>query len=416
MEIKDSILSYSGLLLQVKKRVALAQQRAIFAANEELLRMYWDLGQILCYAQNAEGWGKGTLARLSEDMKNEYPEEKGFSVRNFQFMIQFFEEYNQELTMVKRITKPVVSQLQDKAQETNRLHKNAITKPAVSQLPDYNFTLPIRHIHWTHNVILMQRVKDIKARYWYMIQCLTSHWSKNYLAEAIKLDYYGKHGALANNFDATLPASEAKGVKSLLKDPYIFDMLTFTDEYNERDIEIGLVKHVQQFLLEMGAGFAFMGRQYHITVSGDDYYIDLLMYNAFMHRYLVIELKDTEFKPEYIGKLNFYCSAVDDVLCREGDNKTIGLLLCKTKDKIKAEYALRDICKPIGISDYELGQALLHDIRSSLPSIEDIEAELEEVSNSTVNIEGNTHVLGNVFGGGDEGEVGGSAKVNIKSE
>ena len=133
-------------------------------------------------------------------------------------------------------------------------------------------------------------------------------------------------------------------MKSLLKDPYIFDMLTFTDEYNERDIEIGLAKHVQQFLIEMGAGFAFMGRQYHISVSGDDYYIDLLMYNAFMHRYLVIELKDTEFKPEYIGKLNFYCSAVDDALCREGDNKTIGLLLCKTKDKIKAEYALRDIC------------------------------------------------------------------------
>ena len=169
----------------------------------------------------------------------------------------------------------------------------------------------------------MQRVKDIKARYWYMIQCLTSHWSKDYLAEAIKLDYYGQHGALANNFETTLPAPEAKGVKSLLKDPYIFDMLTFTDEYNERDIEIGLTK------------------------------------------------------PEYIGKLNFYCSAVDDVLCREGDNKTIGLLLCKSKDKIKAEYALRDIQKPIGISDYELGQALPKDLRSSLPSIEEIEAELD---------------------------------------
>lgn len=359
---KHNISNYATLLRQVKRRVALAQQRAIFAANEELLRMYWDLGQMLHTAQQAEGWGKGTLVRLSQDMKNEYPREKGFSVRNFQYMMQFFEEYNQELTMVK-----------------------AITKPAVAQLQEYNFTLPIRHVHWTHNVILMQRVKDVKARYWYMIQCLTSQWSKDFLAEAIKLDYYGKHGALANNFDATLPEPEARGVKSLLKDPYIFDMLTFTDEYNERDIEIGLVEHVQQFLLEMGAGFAFMGRQYHIAISGEDYYIDLLMYNAFMHRYMVIELKNTEFKPEYIGKLNFYCSAVDDILCREGDNKTIGLLLCKTKDRIKAEYALRDIIKPIGISDYELGQALPKDLRSSLPSIEDIEAELEAEEKQTTN-------------------------------
>ena len=154
-------------------------------------------------------------------------------------------------------------------------------------------------------------------------------------------------------------------------------MLTFTDQYNERDVEIGLVSHVEKFLIEMGAGFAFMGRQYHIEVSGDDYYIDILMYNTFLHRYLVIELKDTEFMPENIGKLNFYCSAVDDILCREGDNRTIGLLLCKTKDRIKAEYALRDIQKPIGISDYELGQALPKDFRGNLPTIEEIEKELE---------------------------------------
>ena len=223
----------------------------------------------------------------------------------------------------------------------------------------------------------MKYVKDIRARYWYMMKAITGHWTTRYLQEAIRLDHYGKHGALANNFGETLPAPEASEVASMLKDPYIFDMLTFTDQYNERDVEIGLVRHVEKFLLEMGAGFAFMGRQYHIEVSGDDYYIDLLMYNAFMHRYLVIELKDTEFKPEYIGKLNFYCSAVDDTLCHEGDHRTIGLLLCKTKDRIKAEYALRDISKPIGISDYELGQALPKDIKGSLPTIEEIEKELE---------------------------------------
>ena len=386
---KEGLSNYSQLLSQVKKRVALAQQRAIYAANEEMLHMYWDIGEMLEKSQMADGWGKKTLERLSDDLKNDYPKVKGFSVRNMQFMMQFYNEYNKELTLPKTshssivqsptaqldnnsITKLPISQLNKNAKTENF----TIAKLTISQIPSYNFELPVKHLPWTHNIILIQKVKDIRARYWYMIQCIKSHWKAEYLKEVIDLDYYGKHGALANNFDATLPAPEAKEVKSMLKDPYIFDMLTFTEQYDERDIEIGLVEHVQKFLVEMGAGFGFMGRQYHIEVSGDDYYLDLLMYNSFMHRYLVIELKNTEFKPEYIGKLNFYCSAIDDILCRNGDNKTIGLLLCKTKDRIKAEYALRDIIKPIGVSDYELGQSLPADLRSSLPSIEDIEKDL----------------------------------------
>ena len=293
--LTDNFRGYAALLRKIKQRVLIAQQRVIYAANEEMLRMYWDVGEMLQQSQDADGWGKKTLQRLAVDLKNDYSEIKGFTVRNMQ----------------------------------------------------------------------------------YMVQSITNHWTTRYLQEAIKLDDYGKHGALANTFPAPLPVPEANDVKSMLKDPYIFDMLTFTEQYNERDVEIGLVKHVEKFLVEMGAGFAFMGRQYHIEVSGDDYYIDILMYNAFLHCYLVIELKDTEFMPEYIGKLNFYCSAVDDILCREGDNRTIGLLLCKSKDRIKAEYALRDIQKPIGISDYELGQALPKDFRGSLPTIEEIEKELE---------------------------------------
>ncbi len=368
---------YLTLLRHIKQRVTQGQQRAIYSANEEMLHMYWDIGNMLTKSQKANGWGKKTLERLSVDMKNEFPKIKGFSVRNMQCMIQFYEEYNKELTLPKRslpeITQSSIAQLNKYTEKD----EYPITQSTIAQLPTYNFHLPVIHLSWTHNIVLIQKVKDIRARYWYMIQCIKSNWKVDYLKEVIDLDYYNKHGALANNFEEVLPSGEAHEVSSMLKDPYIFDMLTFTEEYNERDIEIGLVKHVEKFLIEMGAGFGFMGRQYHIEVSGDDYYIDLLMYNSFMHRYMVVELKNTEFKPEYIGKLNFYCSAVDDLLCRKGDNRTIGLLLCKTKDKVKAEYALRDVVKPIGISDYELGQALPNDFRGSLPTIEEIESEFE---------------------------------------
>ncbi len=406
--------TYFSLLGQVKKRVAIAQQRAIYAANEEMLRMYWDIGQMLDNSQRAEGWGKGTLERLAIDLKNALPEEKGFSARNLRNMTLFYHTYNQELTGPNEIwqsmtaklehnnseivqsvisqlesgdveiVKPLVAELEDtKSAEMKSLvahDKYKGSRGISGKIPAYNFELPIKHLSWTHNLTLIQKVPDLRARYWYMVQCIKGHWNVRYLAEVIDRDDYHKHGALANNFAETLPAPQAEEVQSLLKDPYIFDMLTFTDKYNERDVEIELVKHVQQFLIEMGAGFAFMGNQYHIEVSGDDYYMDMLMYNTFLHRYMVVELKDTEFRPEYIGKLNFYCSAVDDTLCREGDEKTIGLLLCRQKDRIKAEYALRDIQKPIGISDYELGQALPKDFRGSLPTIEEIERELGEIN------------------------------------
>ena len=358
-----NISEYTSLLKQIRQRVQLAQKRAIFSASAEMLRMYWDIGEMLYKQQQAAGWGTKLLERISSDLKNEFPEIKGFSVRNCQFMIQFYKEYNQELTF----TKPSVSQI-----------GTSIAKLPVSHSQSNKFTLPITQISWAHNVVIMQRVKDIEARYWYMHQTIKNAWSRDFLTEAIKLDYYGKHGALPNNFDTTLPEVQSKQVKDMLKDPYVFDMLTFTNEYSERDVELGLTRHIEKFLLELGNGFAFMGRQYHIVVSDSDYYIDLLFYHAFSHRYVVIELKRGEFKPEYIGKLNFYCSAIDDLLCREGDNQTIGLLLCQNKDKVKAEYALRDINKPIGISEYELGKALPTQLVSSLPTIEEIENNLNE--------------------------------------
>lgn len=358
-----SIKDYADLLNQVKQRIYLAQKRAIFSSNSELLHMYWDIGKLLQEKLDESQWGEKMLEKLSNDLKNEYPNVKGFTSRNCRYMMQFFREYNPELTFVK----PSVSQNDN---------SDKIVKRAVSQLEPQKYELPIAHISWAHNVVLMQRVKDIDARYWYMIKTIENGWSRDYLVETIKLDYYSKQGALANNFSQTLPTVQAKQVKDMLKDPYVFDMLTFSDEYSERDVELGLVHHIEKFLVELGCGFAFMGRQYHITVSGDDYYIDLLFYHTFLHRYVVIELKKGDFKPEYIGKLNFYCSAVDDILKHKDDNGTIGLLLCQTKDKVKAEYTLRDVTKPIGISEYDLGQALPANLRSTLPSIEDIENKL----------------------------------------
>ena len=217
-----NIKDYADLLKKVRQRIYLAQQRAILSANEEMLRMYWDIGNMLYSRQEEAGWGTKFLERLSNDLKNEFPDVKGFSVRNCQFMIQFYKEYNQELTFTKR---------------------------AVSQLNTQKHILPITHISWAHNVVLMQRVKDIDARYWYMIKSMENGWSRDFLIEAIKLDYYGKQGALANNFNQILPELQAKQVREMLKDPYVFDMLTFSEEYSERDVELGLVHHIENSLL-----------------------------------------------------------------------------------------------------------------------------------------------------------------------
>ncbi|MFH1644687.1 MAG: PDDEXK nuclease domain-containing protein [bacterium] len=240
--------------------------------------------------------------------------------------------------------------------------------------------LPIFKIPWGHNTILLERLKSEKERLWYAEKSLELGWSRKMLEDYIKTKLYDREGAAITNFKTTLPSPHSEMAHKTLKDPYIFDFLTMREGYVEKDLEEGFVSHIQKFLLELGEGFAFIGRQYHLEISESDYYLDLLFYHIRLKCFVVIELKTTEFKPEYVGKLNFYLSAVDDLLRGKDDKPTIGLLLCKTKDKFKAEYALRDINKPMGVAEYEtkLVASLPKNLKGSLPTIEEIEAELEK--------------------------------------
>ena len=407
---------FEALIHAIGFEIEHAQVKLIVAANAQMLFHYWKLGNFILYHQKRLGWGGKVISQISKAIKMHYPEKKGYSARSLTYMCQFARTYPLEILqrmlscdkVLRTPTIPNMLSLTDELNclpitqeplaqfQTNIFQSKEFTQEPLAQIQKIDKTIsamlqtsiddiekdfvcsPISKINWTSHVILLDSSLPLGNKYWYMKQSVENGWSSNVLKIQIETNLFKRQieTQKVNNFTKTLPAPQSDLANYLLKDPYIFDMLTFTDQYNERDVEIGLVKHVEKFLVEMGAGFAFMGRQYHIEVSGDDYYIDILMYNAFLHRYLVIELKDTEFMPEYIGKLNFYCSAVDDILCREGDNRTIGLLLCKSKDRIKAEYALRDIQKPIGISDYELGHALPKDFRGSLPTIEEIEKEL----------------------------------------
>lgn len=247
-------------------------------------------------------------------------------------------------------------------------------KQPVSQLKEIKNLLV--QIPWGHNIVLMQKIKDLNIRSWYIQETISNGWSRDVLSLMIKSSLFERQGKSVTNFEKTLLPEQSDLVKQTLKDPYIFDFLTLRNNFDERELELGLIKHIEKFLIELGKGFAFVGRQYHLEIADKDFYLDLLFYHLKLRCFVVIELKKGDFKPEYVGKMNFYCSAVDDLLKHSTDQPTIGLILCQTKDKIFAEYALRDINKPIGISEYELISSLPENIKSSLPTIEEIEQEL----------------------------------------
>jgi predicted nuclease of restriction endonuclease-like (RecB) superfamily len=345
---------FAALLAEVKGRIQAAQTRAVLAVNAELVRLYWDIGRIIHDRQKRAGWGAAVIPRLARELHNELPDLKGFSERNIKLMVQLASEYPRAFPT-----------------------SDSIGQPPVAQLPsDPEGQLPVAQVPWAHNVLLMQKVKDLPTRRWYMEQTLANGWSRNVLGLQIDARAHARHGKAVSNFAALLPAPQSDLAQQALKDPYIFDFLTLTEPFQERELETELVRHLEKFLLELGQGFAFVGRQYRLDVGDEDFYIDLLFYHLRLRAFVVIDLKKGKFKPEYAGKLNFYCNVVNDRLKHPTDAPTIGLILCQTRDRLLAEYSFAGIDKPIGISTYELTRALPARLRSVLPTVEEIEAEL----------------------------------------
>ncbi len=360
--MKPEMELYKKLLVDIKNRVYRGQMKVNMSANSELLATYWDIGKMIHLRQQQQGWGKGVIPRLAADLKNELSEIKGFSERNILNMLTFFKVY---------------SDLPFSALPSSQLDNDSISQLSVAKLENADFQL-ITKTNWAHHIILIQKIDDLPTRFWYLHQIWEQGWTRDTLIAQIKSKLHEIQGALAHNFNKTLPKLTADIARETFKDPYIFDFLTMSTTFSERELELELVKHVEKFLLELGAGFAFVGKQYKIEISDRDFYLDLLFYHLKMRCFVVIDLKKGDFLPEYAGKMNFYCSAVDDLVKHETDKPTIGLILCKGKDKIFAEYALRDLNKPIGVSEYELTQILPDNLKSSLPSIEDIENEFLE--------------------------------------
>ena len=356
---------YAGLLGQVRDRVRQAQVRAVLSVNAELIRLYWDIGRILEDQQGREGYGKSVIPRLARDLHNELPEVKGFSERNIGRMIAFFRAYPEPAALLPQaVAKP------PSTEELGRQVQAARGADSLLWL-----------IPWGHHAVLLEKVKALDTRLWYMRQTLSQGWSRNVLTLMITSDAHARQGKAVTNFPDQLPSPQSDLAVQSLKDPYIFDFLTLEEPFHERELETKLLQHLERFLLELGQGFAFVGRQHHLELGDQDFYVDLLFYHLRLRCFVVVDLKKGAFKAEYAGKMNFYLNVVDDKLRHENDAPSIGLILCQDRNKVVAEYALRGMNKPIGVSEYELTRALPSELQSSLPTIEALEAELGEPAN-----------------------------------
>jgi predicted nuclease of restriction endonuclease-like (RecB) superfamily len=362
---------YINWLNGVKNRIATARIKAALSANQELIALYWYLGHQIYEKQKSASWGSGFINQFSKDLKDYFPDIAGFSPKNLRYCRAFYNFY-----IRPEIWQQAVAKLEKKESQTNWQQVVAKTD---SFIPD-NIIPPIAgQIPWGHNIHIFTKAESFEEALFYIHETIENGWSRDALALQIKSDLFTRQGKAITNFKHTLPEPQSDLAEQTIKDPYNFDFLTMTKPYNERDIENQLINHITKFLLELGKGFAFVGRQYHLEVGDSDYYMDLLFYHIKLKCYVVVELKNTKFIPEYAGKLNFYLSAVDSMIKSEDDNPTIGILLCRDKNKIETEFALRDINKPMGVSEFSLSEILPDNLKGSLPTVEEIEADMEKL-------------------------------------
>ena len=393
------------------------QVRLIASANADMLFHYWKVGHFILCLQKKEGWGSKVIDNLSKAIRSKYPDKKGYSTRNLIYMCQFAKAYPMEILLEmskaeKQLNSPSVDNVLQLTNELNQFTQEPlaqiqaignqgyiITQEALAQLGGISEVLSVIYQHdinqieeifkqaavvrtnWASHVILLNSKLPLGERYWYITQAVANGWSSNVLQMQIETNLFARQITTkkVSNFSARLPKPQSDLANYLMKDPYIFDMMGQTDKMAERDIERQLVSHITKYLLEMGSGFAFVAQQKHFEVGDSDFYADLILYNIQLHAYVVIELKATPFKPEYMGQLNFYINVVDDTLRGEHDNKTIGLLLCNGGDKVVAQYALSGYNQPIGVSDYQLSNAIPDNLKSALPTVEEVEEELSKI-------------------------------------
>ena len=408
--------NFDAFVHAVGSEIEQAQVRLITAANAQMLFHYWKIGNYILYHQNLQGWGSKIIKQLAKAIRLNYPEKKGYSERNLTYMCQFARSYplNVLRSFIDTDARLSVPSIQKVADEVLKLNNGQFTQELTAQIQStdsqlleftqeplaqiqnvaktvsaiYRITIedieklflasPVARINWASHVIMLNNSLPLGVKYWYMKQSVEMGWSSNVLKIQIETNLYNRQisNNKVNNFTATLPAPQSDLANYLLKDPYIFDLAGAKEKADERDIEEQLVKHVTRYLLEMGNGFAFVARQKHFQIGNSDFFADLILYSIPLHAYIVVELKATPFKPEYAGQLNFYINVVDDKLRGENDNKTIGLLLCKGKDEVVAQSALTGSDQPIGISDYQLSKAIPENLKSALPSVEEVEEEL----------------------------------------
>lgn len=336
--------------VNIQQKIERAQQKTALKVNHELLQLYSEIGQSILDVQRRKGWGSQIIDQLAVHINENFPTTTGFSVRNLKYMCAFASAYPNF---------PIV-------QVPLAQNENEFRQVSLAQIP------------WYHHISLITKVKNLEERAFYLLETAKNGWSRDTMLLQVKSDLYNRQGKAITNFNATLSTPQSDLAQQTIKDPYVFDFLGMSQPYRERDIENQLVNHVSKFLLELGKGFAYIGKQYHLSIADQDYYLDLLFYHVTLKCYVVIELKNTKFIPEYAGKLNFYLSAVDDALKTPSDQPSIGILLCRDKNNVEVEFALRGMSQPMGVSEFNLTEILPDELKSSLPTVEEIENELEK--------------------------------------